>query len=147
MAEFEVGGHAYTSQKIDAVAQFGIACKLASILPVMGEFVPLVAKRMDAISAGQELPAVDPKLIEAVAKGLSSMPDDARNYVLATLMGVVYRKEGPGQLPVWDKARGKPAFPDITMVDMLKIAWEVFQDNLGSFMPAPGLTSPARPGA
>ena len=115
--EFEIGGHTYRANRMDARSQFHITRRLA---PVFGELAPAMkGGAMDAIAP----------LANAIAK----LSDADADYILFGLLRSVSRKQpqGLGWAPV---AVGDVImFDDITMPQMIQIAWRALAYNLQDF--------------
>jgi hypothetical protein len=117
--EFELEGQTYRANKIDARAQFHIVRRLA---PVIGELAPALQNGkggMDAL----------PPLANAIAK----LPDSDADYCLFGLLASLSRKQpqGLGWAPVCTGT--SLMYDDISMVSMLKLAWQALQFNMSGF--------------
>jgi hypothetical protein len=156
MADFEVSGKQYVSTRLDPITAFGIACKLAGLIGIVSDVMPVIRKRIleeyersrqREILRAQGLPlpddegidplkGIDPKLIESFGKAVSQVPDDHRNFIIAKCLSAVMRRQGAGMLPVWNAQRERINFDDIDVMDMCLIIYHVFQESLASFMKA-----------
>jgi len=120
--ELELDGHSYRIGKLDARAQFHIVRRLA---PVMGELVP-------ALQGGKGGLAALPPIATAVAK----LSDADADYCIFGLLKVVSRKQpnGLGWGPV--STESLLMYDDISMAQMLKLAWETLAFNMSGFFAA-----------
>lgn len=120
--EFELEGHTYRANKIDARSQFHIVRRLA---PVIGELVP-------ALKGGKgELDALPP-----LANAISKLSDADADYCLFGLLKALSRKQpqGTGWGPV--TTGEQLMYDDITMPQMLQLAWRAFSHNMSGFFAA-----------
>ena len=113
--DFEVSGHQYRADKLDAKRQFHLARRLAPIL--------------------SKLPGVqESKMFEAIADEIATMSDENCDYILDTCLSVVKRQQDGGAwVPVFNARANRTQFEDIDMVGMLGIARYVLEENLASF--------------
>lgn len=120
--DFEVGGHKYRSMKLDAFRQFHIARKLA---PVIGAIAPA----LQAAEKGDGWSALLP-----LAQVISTLPEEDCNFVLQACLAATQRQVGNvGWQPVWNVSAKALQFEDIGLVEMIHIAVQVIQENLGNF--------------
>lgn len=110
--DIDLSGHSYKCGTIDARKQFHIVRRLA---PVMGS----VAKGGDAL--------------DAITAAISKLSDDDADYVVFGLLACVTRKQDNGL--GWAKVSNGNAlmFADISMGDMLKLAYHAFEANMQDF--------------
>lgn len=125
--DFPVGEHQYHAERIPALQQFHIMRRLA---PCIGQVVPVIgAIKGKGADAGME--AVKP-----LADALAGMSDADANYVLFGLLRHAKRAV-PGALGASAVAIGEQMnHADITMLQMLQIAWQVLRVNMADFMAA-----------
>jgi hypothetical protein len=125
--DFTVGEHQYHAERIPALQQFHIMRRLA---PFIGQVVPVVgAIKGKGADAGME--AVKP-----LADALASMSDADANYVLFGLLRFAKRAV-PGGLGAVAVVVGEQLnHQDITMLQMLQIAWQVLRVNMADFTAA-----------
>jgi len=164
MLEFQIAGETYRAGKLDAFAQLHVSRKLAPILPKLlpaafrifdankkGTFGALM-EGMRAAANGETadpgaastqeaglrlgVDAVDAFVaaIEPVAQVLASMPDTDAEYVYATCLAVVSRRQPQGWASIWSKDGGGCMFDDIDLVVMTQIVMRVVMDSLGGFI-------------
>lgn len=120
--EFDLDGHSYRVGKIDARAQFHIVRRLA---PVIGELAPAPQGGKGGIEA-----------LPAIAGAVANLTDADADYCIFGLLRVVSRKQpnGLGWGPV---ATGELLmYDDITMPQMMKLAWEALSFNMSGFFAA-----------
>lgn len=120
--EFELEGHTYRANKIDARSQFHIVRRLA---PVIGELAPAMQKGKGGLDAL-------PPLANAIAK----LSDNDADYCLFGLLKAISRKQpqGTGWAPV---STGELLmYDDITMPTMLQLAWKALSHNMQGFFAA-----------
>lgn len=133
--EIEISGHTYRLGRIDARSQFHIVRRLA---PVIGEIAP--ALQGEGKGGMEALPV----LASAVAK----LSDADADYVVFGLLKVVARKQGQGLGWAPVSTGTQMMYDDITLPDMLRLAYEVFVMNMSSFFPGlPSGSTAANPKA
>lgn len=125
--EFTVGEHTYRAERIPARQQFHLVRRLA---PFIGEVAPvLAALKGRADDVGVE--AVKP-----LGQALAKMTDEECDYVVFGLLRASKRRI-EGGLGWAEVAVGTQLnHSDITMLQMLQIAWGVLRHNLADFMAA-----------
>jgi hypothetical protein len=140
MALFQVGGHDYRSDPLDALTQFHVSRRLSPVVLALAPLIGLGATVQELSSVitadiGQNLRILQPA-IEAVAK----MPDEDVNYVISKTMARVYRAiKNPSTgavdswIPVWSPTAGVLQYEDIGMVEMIQIVWNVLRESLSGF--------------
>ncbi len=134
MAEFEVGGVAYKSRKMDAKRSFHVMRRLMPVLVSFKDLIPAIKAgggKVDLASADMV------GLLESASHAIAGLKDEDCDYILDACLALVQRK-GPegGWHAVWNSAAGMPQYQDITMPAMLQIAMNVIVDALGSFGPS-----------
>lgn len=144
MIEFEVDGRAFKAKRLDAVSQFMLSLKLTPILVHADPLLKMVKERASLLANDQTPPDLSLKALEPISTALSQMPDDAQRGIMRTLLSTVYVTEGPALKPIYDLQNDQISpLVDIDGLTMVKIAWRVFEENLGGFFGVRGLTSPA----
>lgn len=142
MAEFELGDSTYRIGKLDAFKQFHLSRKVAPIIPTLIPFfVKLKESRDAALGAGTststsmsaDLAAMG-GLMTPFAEGIANMSDEAAEFILATCLGVVQRKQGNAWFAVWNAQQGTCMFDDLDLGVMIKLAFQVVKESLGPFM-------------
>lgn len=112
--EFEVGSFTYRNAKLGPKQQFHLARRLAPILTALQG-------------------ADEGSLFGAMATSIAEMPDEQCNYILDTCLSVVQRQQGDKWAKVLNDRNKELMFEDIDFKDMLAIAKNVIEDNLGNF--------------
>ena len=122
--ELDLNGHTYRIGPLDARAQFHIVRRLA---PIIGTLAPMIGAKSDA----GEL-----ETFAALASALAKLSDEESDYCVFGLLKVVQRKQvnGLGWGPVC--AGTSLMYEDITMADMLHLAWHAARVNLAGFFAA-----------
>lgn len=133
MAEFEIGGKAYRSAKMDAFSQFHVMRKLAPIFAGLDD----VSAILSAVRGGDD--GGEPrKAVGAIAKVISDMPEADMNTILSRCCAVTSRQVGAaGYAPIWNEQAARLMYDDIEWLDLVQIVARVIQDNLGNFSAAP----------
>lgn len=110
--DIELNGHSYKCGTIDARKQFHIVRRLA---PVMGS----VAKGGEAL--------------DSIASAIGKLSDEDADYVIFGLLACVTRKQENGL--GWAKVSNGNAmmFSDISMADMIQLAYRAFEANMQDF--------------
>ncbi|WP_287497789.1 phage tail assembly chaperone [Pandoraea sp. CB10b_02] len=129
--DLEIKGNTYRIGKLSAMAQFHVSRKVAPLLP------PLVALWEQALKAEKPLQDSLTEIAEfsvPFLDGLSKLPDEQLEYVIAECMAVVTRREGSASFPVWSAAARAPMYEDIDMAVMLQLTARVIADSLGPFI-------------
>lgn len=132
--DFSIDGIEYKAVKVDAVKQFHLARRLS---PFLEAIVPLIAKvKAGVIKEGDD--ATFDALIEGYApfaKMMADMPDDQADYILFGLLACIKRKQGQG-LGYANVTNGNALmYSDINVVQMMKMAYHAFMENLADFFP------------
>jgi len=130
MLSFEVSGKNYSADKLDAMKQFHIVRRMA---PIVAGLLPTGVALKDMNTFLQkEVSSVLPGLAEA----LSKLKDEDAEFVLYGLLSVVKQEQpnGLGWAPV---VKGSSLmFQNITMPDLIKIAFKAGQYNFQDFLTA-----------
>lgn len=136
MLTFEVGGKKYTADMLDAMRQFHILRRMA---PILAGLLPAGVALKDMQSVLQkEVAAVLPGLADA----LSKLKDEDADFVLFGLLSVVKQEQSNG-LGWANVVVGKTLmFNDISMPDLIKLAFKSGQHNFQDFLSAPPQASP-----
>jgi hypothetical protein len=141
MAEFEINGHKYVSEKMSPFAALHVGRRLSPVITSIkdilispGDFAPGALGGSDNaedvnFKVGMAVLDKSGPLLEAVAK----MPDEQVNYILETCLSVCKRQSGVGWQNVWDKASKSIGFDDIDMIEMLTIVRYVITENMSGF--------------
>jgi len=130
MIEFELAGKNYRADKLNAFAQFHVSRKIAPLLPAL---IPVFVQIQKAGGIGQDLGALA-DAITAPAEAIANMQDDTAEYVLATCLSAVKRKQGEVWAPIWSESARGMMFDDIDAGLMTIIAIRVIQDSIGPFI-------------
>lgn len=115
--DVELNGVEYRLEKIDARRQFHVMRRLS----------PMLAELSEAVSGGKG----SDEILSPLANALSKMTDADADYCLITLLTGARRKQGT----TWSKVvvDDQLMFADISMADMLQLAFKAFQLNFDSF--------------
>lgn len=118
MAEFNVGGQTYRSNRMDAFTQFHVMRRLA---PIFSNLKDAYADGSTDLSNG----------LEAAAKAIGDMTDIDSEYVLKACLDATKRKQGETYASL--RAGGRLMFEDIGLQEMMQISWYVLRDNFSPF--------------
>lgn len=125
--DFTIGEHHYQAERVPALQQFHITRRLA---PLVGQVVPVLNALKDK-GAESGMAAIEP-----MAAALATMSDADANYVLFGLLRYAKRVM-PGGLGLAPVVVGEQInHMDITMLQMVQIAWQVLRYNMADFMAA-----------
>lgn len=127
--EFEVGGHKYTSVKMDVFDQLHVLRKLGPMLARIGPaFIAntsTLANPMDILNGAEIGPAIE---------ALSTMPEADCNYVIEKCLAVTKRFQPPSSwVTIFNVQARRLQFEDINLQSMLQITMRVLADNLANF--------------
>jgi hypothetical protein len=121
--EFQVKGITYSAGRVPALQQFHITRRIA---PLIGELA----------SMGDALKGDGAALVKPLAEVLARMSDADADYVLFGLLRHA-KRQIPGGLGWSDVVVGTAInHLDISMPDMLQIAWGVLKHNMADFTAA-----------
>jgi len=132
--DFSIDGIEYKAIKVDAVKQFHLARRLS---PFLEAIIPLIGKvKAGAIAEGDD--ATFDALIEGYApfaKMMADMPDEQADYILFGLLACIKQKQANGL--GWANVSNGNAlmFQNITVVQMLQMAYRALLENLADFFP------------
>lgn len=133
---FELNGRDYQIEQFAPLKALHVTRKL---IPLLSGFGAEIQKIVD--SGGKIRPNVGDFLrdLGPGLEGFARLPDEDVNYIVTTSLSVVKVKvEGDRG---WARlmSASDPTVPmyEIDMVTMLRIVWEVLQQNLGGFLPTP----------
>src|SRR4051812_24443305 len=93
MAQFRIGNHDYSSDRMDVVTQFHVSRRIS---PLVAELAPVFALQMrveDFVSVLMSDVKWSTDLLRSVARELSTMGDVETNYVLSHSLSKVFRHE------------------------------------------------------
>jgi hypothetical protein len=123
MREVEVNKHTYVIGTLDAFQQLKIVKRLA----------PSIASIRASVSAipDDSKESVLEVLAEPIAKALASLSDEDSELIVRLCLGVCSRKTPSGLMPV--QRANTIMFSDLDLFSMLGLAYNVIEDNLGSF--------------
>lgn len=132
MIEIELNGQAYRLNKLNAMTQFHVSRKLASVLPSV---LPLLSSvRNGALAAAMAGDADElAKAAEPFGKALAEMSDENANYVLNTCLSVVLRKQGDSWRPL-QSPECVLLFDDVDLGTLLPLVFRVLKESLGGFI-------------
>lgn len=147
MSEIEIKGQTYSVGRLDALRQFHLTRRIAP-LAISGGLSLADLRRGAVINPDDLMASMAP-----MASVLAAMSDEDVEYVLATCLSVVKRRQEFSGQASWSPAAhgAQPMFDDIDMAVMLRLAVAVLQENLAGFMrglddTAPSDSSSAQPG-
>lgn len=143
-ASLTLGSVEYRLGQLNAVQQFHVSRRVAPVVATVGlSLGPETLRKVRAASGPGDLPGVldvDAILgaVGPLAQVLSTMSDEHVDYVLATCLGVVSRKQpnmGPRNTDLWAPVmvNGNIMFGDIDMPAMVRLCIAVMAHNLGDF--------------
>lgn len=130
MNEFELNGQTYRVGKLNAFAQLNVSKRIAPIIPTL---IPIFVKLMDGGGLTGDLGGLG-EVLQPFADGISTMPDEASDFVISTCLSVVQRQNGTTWSPVWNKQYGAVMFEDIDLSIMINLAVRVIRDSLEPFI-------------
>lgn len=139
-----LGDVEYSIGSLNAVQQFHVSRRVAPVIAAMGlSLGPEVLQRVRDAQSAADLPgvlSVDAVLgaVGPLANVLSTLSDEHVDYVLATCLAVVSRKQpklGPRGSDLWSPVMrdGQIMFQDIGMAGMVRLCVAVMVHNLGDF--------------
>ncbi|MEL6237009.1 MAG: phage tail assembly chaperone [Pseudomonadota bacterium] len=126
--EFEIAGHRYRAEKLDAFKQLHVSRKIAPIIP---KLLPMFLKFSERGDAVKDDLAGMAEAFEPLAQALADMSDVDCEYVFSACLGVVSRNQQNNWASVWN---GSLMFDDIDIGVMVQIASKVIWDSLGPFI-------------
>lgn len=120
----DVKGHSYKVGKLNAMQQFHVVRRLATLLAGVADQLQGLPK--------EDVAARMPGLLPALAERLATLDDATAEYVLMTCLAVAERKQSGGG---WAQvvAEGQLMFQDIDMPAMLTLVGHVLMENLAGF--------------
>jgi hypothetical protein len=124
--EFDHGGHTYRVGKLPAMRQFHVVRRLAPMLPNMAGL---------GLKPGASRPEDMIAVLEPLARAVAGMSDADAEYVIATCMSAVERKQPAGGWARMESG-GRLMFEDMDMVGMVFIVGQVLRHNLSGFFDA-----------
>ena len=144
MSEFTLGEDTYRIGKLNAFQQFHLSRKVAPIIPTL---IPVFLKLQESTS---QVPLDSPdqipdkplsgdlgamaEMMQPFADGIANMPDESAEFILATCLGVVQRKQGSVWSEIWNKNQAICMFDDIDLGLMMKLCFRVITESLGPFL-------------
>lgn len=128
--EIELNGHTYRIGKLNAMDQFHVSRRIAPIIPTL---IPVFLKLAQGGGVTGNLAALG-DAIQPFAEGISTMSDEASEFVLATCLSVVHRQTGTTWAPVWSKQARAAMFDDMDLSVILNLAIRVIKDSLEPFI-------------
>lgn len=145
MAVVEIGGRRYSIGKIPPMTQFHIARRLAPMVAGGAALIDVIdAVTRDDVPLNEAAEVL--KNLQPVAEALAKMPDADAEYVVNHCLLVVSRQEEPaGNWAPVQPQLGMMMMADMTMPDMLRLAFEVIKDQIAPFLNAQPSDLPAEP--
>lgn len=155
MAEFEINGATYSAKKMPANVQLQV---LRRLLPIVSSYEFLRGAIPMALKAFYQDDGEGPKFstedfdvvaksMSAVGEAVAGLKDDDFDFVIASCLGVVSRKDGVGWQSVWNKQAKQAQYADISAPVQLKIVYHVLSEELRGFFSESGLNFLAAPQA
>lgn len=123
--EFEIGANTYRKSKLNAFEQFHCLRRLG---PIIGALAKALGEGRTPGADQNRLQTV----VEPVLVALSTIADADLDFVIATCLKHVTRKQAAGWAPIM-ATPGQMMFADIDMQAMLQIVWNVLEGDLASF--------------
>lgn len=130
MTEIDINGQKYRIGKLDAMRQFHLSRKIAPIIPTL---IPVFVKLSKGGSLTDDLGGFA-ELLAPFAEGISTMSDEASEYVISTCMSVVSRQSGSAFASAWNKQANTTQFDDMDLAVILQLVIRVVQASLGPFI-------------
>lgn len=129
--EVMIADQLYSIRKMSAMQQFHVSRRIAPIIPLL---MPVLTRFLQqGKPAGDDLEMIAAAL-QPLADGLAAMSDAESEYVIATCLEVVQRKQPTGWASIWSASAKRPMFDDIDLGVMLQLVVRVIMDNLGPFI-------------
>lgn len=130
MVEFELQGNTYSVGKMDAFKQFHVSRKIAPIVPTL---IPIFVKLAKDKKLTDDLEAFS-LLLGPFAEGIAGMSDESSEYIIATCLAVVKRKQGDTWATIWNNNGKVCMFDDMDLGVIMQLVLRVVQDSLGPFI-------------
>src|SRR4051794_11832532 len=150
MAEFEIGGVSYRTSKMSARDQLHL---LRGLGPLFG---PMVQMAMTTSEGGMDAVTRQMLFLTPFFEAFAKMEQVDVDTLVNRCLAVTRRRIGENGSqsygpPLFNMQAGREQFDDIDISGLMKICWEVIQENLGGFFvtgsnPLIG-TGPAQPPA
>lgn len=128
--EFSIDGNDFRAGKLDAFKQFHLSRKIAPVIPSL---LPMYVEISKGGDLSKDLSALA-ALLQPFADGIADLSDESSEYIMATCLSVVKRKQGETWVPIWNNSGKVCMFDDIDLGMMMRICLQVIQDSLGSFI-------------
>ena len=129
--EFEIGGHRYRSEKLDAFKQLHVSRKIAPIVPKLLPMFMKFAEKRESLT--EDLSGMA-EAFEPLAQALADMPDADCEYVFNACLGVVSRNQQGNWASIWSQGAKQLMFDDVDLGVMTQITAKVIWDSLGGFI-------------
>ena len=151
MAEFRVAECIYSVRNMDAFTQMALVSKISPLLASgFGEAIPIiVALRKSGVSNLADMPLEKlASIATPVARELSKMTDEDRNFIVGTCLDLCDRRRDGEQsfVKVWNHGAHRAMFDDINndLSLMIRIVIGVLQVTFSSFFPESLFGSPGK---
>jgi hypothetical protein len=128
--EIELNGYTYRIGKLNAMDQFHVSRRIAPIIPTL---IPVFLKLAQGGGLTGNLSALGDAL-QPFAEGISTMSDEASEFVLSTCLSVVHRQTGQTWAPVWSRQHKASMFEDMDLSVLLNLAIRVIKDSMEPFI-------------
>jgi len=132
MKEVTVQGHVYRIGKLSAMEQFHVGRRIAPLVATYGMTMDLdVIFGQKAIDVEQLVGSLGP-----ISHVLAAMNDETTDYIIATCLKAVQRREDGGQQAAWANVSNgaQIMYADIELLGMVRLVVAVLRENLGDFM-------------
>jgi hypothetical protein len=135
MTEFEIEGKFFRIEKLTAMQQFHVSRKIAPLIPPLLPIFAQVAKdQKKGVSIQDDFEVIGP-LLQPFADGLSTMSDEASEYVFGTCLGALRYKHGDNWITFWSKTGNVAMVHDMNDVGLLiRLVVRVISDSLSPFI-------------
>lgn len=138
MAEIKLDEGVFVTNRLNATEQFHVFIKLA---PLISSFIKLRLTIRTARKAAETDDERRLKLgenIDALARALSQTPKADVDFILSTCLMACQKRVGGGLAQVW-VLNGGLSDQGLSLLTMLRLVWEVLEENLSSFFESAAL--------
>lgn len=145
MSEITIDGMDFRIGRLPVKQQFHVAKRL---LPILGKLsnvsLEVPPELIEQVKAGSEdgrplemAKIFEGKFLDVLIESISGLSDKDCDFMMATTLSVVTRRQNDRWQVVWNKAADAPQFADMPLLLLLRLVAEVIRENLADFMPAP----------
>lgn len=134
MIEFEVGGKKYQAGRLSVFDQMAVAKRLMPAIKnlVTPEFINATRSKLESENGGEAKIGVS-AIVPAIADAIYSLKDEDAERIVRTSLKVVSRQNSGGAFSPLLASSGDLLFDDVSLPNMLQIAWKVIESHLGDF--------------